>query len=126
MKVTLEKEYRKLYTLEELDHAKAVIQFEKEDEETAKGWAEYAAREALSGTDDYCVRILEASAETAKNRRAWDLYGDNTASMDVWISFIAETANGFLKGGAYLSDIWQSGAVEYRQHMYIRYFKEAK
>ena len=39
MKVKLDKDYRKLYTLEKLDMAKAVIAAEKEDEMSAKDWA---------------------------------------------------------------------------------------
>ena len=38
MKVALEKEYRKWYTLEDLDRAKMVIAFEKEDEMSVKDW----------------------------------------------------------------------------------------
>lgn len=123
MKVRLEKDYRKLYTLEELDMAKAVIANEKEyDEESPKEWAEYAAREALKGEEDYLIEVLSAEATTAKNRRnTWDRFCEGSGQMDVYIRFLAETTKGFIKGGAYLSDIWQSGGTEYKQHMYIRY-----
>ena len=124
MKVTLQKDYRKYYTLDDLDRAKMVIAAEKEDEETAIGWAEYAVNEALKNTHDYCRRILEVSARTAKNCRAYNAYGEGTEDMDVWIEGIAKTADGFLEFGAYLSDIWQHGAVEYKHHMYFcRYTK---
>lgn len=120
MKVKLEKDYRKLYTLEKLDMAKAVIAAEaKDDEFSAKDWAEYAIREALRNEDGSLVEILKAEARTAMNCRAWNEYGE-TENMDVWISFLAETTKGFIEGGAYLSDIWDTGAVEYKQHMYIR------
>lgn len=120
MKVRLEKDYRKLYTLEKLDMAKAVIAAEKEDEMSAKDWAEYAVREALRNEDGSLVEILKAEATTAMNCRAWNKYGE-TEDMDVWISFVAETTKGFIKGGAYLTDIWESGGTEYKQHMYIRW-----
>lgn len=120
MKVKLEKDYRKLYTLEKLDMAKAVIAAEKEDEMSAKDWAEYAVREALRNEDGSLVEILKAEATTAMNCRAWNKYGE-TEDMDVWISFVAETTKGFIKGGAYLTDIWESGGTEYKQHMYIRW-----
>ena len=126
MKVTLEKNYRKYYTLEDLDRAKRVIAAEKEDESTVKEWAEMAIREALKNDDgiatDYIVRILYAEAHTAKNHRVWNLWGDDleTENMDVWIEFAAELENGFIKGGAYVSDIWQTGGTDYREHMYIR------
>ena len=130
MKVTLEKNYRKYYTLEDLDRAKRVIAAEKEDESTVKEWAEMAIREALKNDDgiydDYIVEIFKAEAHTAKNHRVWNAYGycdpeeANTQDMDVWIEFAAELEQGFIKGGAYLSDIWQTGGTDYREHMYIR------
>lgn len=126
MKVSLEKEYRRWYTLEELDQAKQVIAAEKEDEETAKGWAAYAVREALKGTGDYDREVLQASARTARNCRAWDAYGEGSGTMDVWIEALARTADGFIDIGAYLSDIWQSGAVGYKQHMYVQRYTKAE
>lgn len=120
MKVKLDKDYRKLYTLEKLDMAKAVIAAEKEDEMSAKDWAEYAVREALRNEDESLVEILKAEARTAMNCRAWNRYGE-TEDMDVWISFVAETTKGFIKGGAYLSDIWDTGGTEYKPYMYIRW-----
>lgn len=123
MKVKLDKNYRSIYTLEELDMAKAVISNEKEyDEESPKGWAEYAAVEALKGEDEYLVEVLSAEATTAKNRRIeWDRFCEGSGQMDVYIRFLAETTKGFIRGGAYLSDIWESGGTEYKQHMYIRW-----
>lgn len=122
MKVKLDANYRKIYTLEEYDMAKAVIAAEKDDEMSPKDWAEYAVREALRNEDGYLEEVLNAEARTAKNSRIdWDRYGDGTGMMDVWISFIAETTEGFIKGGAYLSDIWETGNTEYKQHMYIRW-----
>lgn len=124
MKVTLEKNYKEYYTLADLEAAKLVITSEKEDEETPKGWAEYAVREALKGKCDYLNHVIEASAETARNSRIWEQYGEGTKNFDVWISATAETDNGFIKIGAYLSDIWQTGATDYRNNMFIQYFKE--
>lgn len=125
MKVRLEKDYKRFYTIEDLERAKMVISYEKEDGETAKGWAEYAVREALKGKNDWLSEIITADAQTAKNCRAWNAYGDDTQDMDVWLNIVARTAFGFITVGAYLSDIWQTGAVEYKNHEYIRYFTEA-
>ena len=123
MNVKLEKDYRKYYTLEEFDMAKAVIAYEKEyDEESPKGWAEYAAMEVLKGEDEYLIEVLSAEATTARNsRNTWDRFCEGSGQMDVWISFLAETTKGFIRGGAYLSDIWDTGATEYKKHMYIRW-----
>lgn len=121
MKVRLEEKHRSLYTLEELDMAKAVIKAEKEDEMSAKDWAEYAAKEALRGEVESLVEVLKAEAKTAKNCRIkWDRFCEGSGNMDVWVSFLAETTKGFIRGGAYLSDIWETGATEYKQHMYVR------
>lgn len=130
MKVTLEKDYRKLYTLDDLDRARKVIAAEKETDCTPKEYAEMAIREALKNddgiADDWIVEIFKAEAHTAKNCRVWNAYGycdpeeANTQDMDVWIEFAAETENGYIKGGAYLSDIWQTGGTRYKQHMFIR------
>lgn len=121
MKVKLEKEYRSHYTLDELDMARKVIASEKDDESTAREWAEYAVNEALRNEDGCLLEVIKAEAETAKNCRAFNAYGEGTGKMDVWVSFLAETTEGFIKGGAYLSDIWQTGSVEYKRHMYIRW-----
>lgn len=131
MKVTLEKNYRKYYTLEDLDHAKRVIAAEKEDDCPVKEYAEMAIREALKNDDgiyeDYIVEIFKAEAHTAKNNRIWNQYcmsdddpDHETGNMDVWIEFAAELEQGYIKGGAYLTDIWQTGGTDYREHMYIR------
>ena len=122
MKVRLEDKYKELYTLIDLDHAKAVIHAEKEDEETAKGWAEYAAREALKDSDGLLIEVIKADAKTARNYRAFNLYCES-GDMDVWIEFTAKCSDSFIEGGAYLSDIWQTGAVSYKEHVFIQEYK---
>lgn len=126
MKVTLEKDYRKYYTLDDLDRARRVIAAEKETDCTPKEYAEMAIREALKNddgiADDWIVEIFKAEAHTAKNHRAWNSWGDSleTENMDVCIEFAAELEHGYIKGRAYLTDIWQTGGTRYKQHMFIR------
>lgn len=127
MKVTLQKDYRKYYTLEDLDRAKAVISYEKDDEMSAKDWAEYAVNEALRKyKDSGClIEVLKAEAHTARNCRAWELYGEGTGDMDIWLDITAETSDGFIKVGAYLSDVWTvDGDTQFYEHYYVRYFGE--
>ena len=119
MKINFGKDYKRIFTLEDLDACKIVKAFAKEDETNIKEWAEYAVNEAVKGSD-YCVKVLEASAEYARNRRAFHAYGDGSGKMDVWISATAKTSRGFIEVGAYLSDIWQTGATAYKEHMYIQ------
>ena len=130
MKVTLEKDYRKYYTLEDLDHAKTVIECEKGDDFTPKDWAVYAANEAMNHHAKFLYRfedsdIIQASARTAKNCRVWNQYGD-TADMDVWIDFTAFSGNYFIVGGGYISDINKHGSEDYGEHLYYRVFEEVK
>ena len=128
MKVKLEQNYKDYYTLANLDEAKAVIEFEKnEDESTVEEWATYAAREACKNAplDLFADDIITADAYTARNSRVWNAYGDGTGDMDVWITGIAKGHKCFIEFGAYLSDIWQTGAIDYKHHMWIeRYVKE--
>lgn len=126
MKVKLEQGYKNHYTISDLERAKAVIKAEREDTETAAGWAEIAIREALKDRGDWLNKVLEASACTAKNCRAWDAYDTGTQDMDIWIAATAETDRGFIKIGAYLTDIWNTGSEDYRNHMYISYYTEAR
>ncbi len=120
MKVNLEKDYRRLYSLEDLDAVKVIQEYEKEDEYKVSDWAEMAAREAVRGCcGRYVEQVLTAKAETAKNCRVWDAYGDGSNDMDVWITATVKIDRGFLEIGAYLSDIWGTGAGRYTQHMFI-------
>lgn len=128
MKVKLTENYKEFYTLADLERAKTVINCEKDDDATAREWAEYAVREALKNTNDGLVRVIEASAEACKNNRiAWDGFCTDSGNMDVYISAIAETYDGFIKIGAYLSDIWHTGYdYSYKDNMFIRYYTEKK
>lgn len=125
MKVTLPDNYKMWMTVDDVERARCIIKAEREDCETAKGWAEYAVREALKGSDEYLRNVLDASAEIAANSRVWDAW-EGGGKFDVLIEATARTTDGFIIVGAFLSDIWQSGAVPYKEHMYIRRFKEVQ
>ena len=124
--ITFPKDYKKYMTISEVEAAKAMIAEQREEEETTAGWAEYAVREALKDTGDYLDRILEAKAEISGNSRVWNAYNLDSGKLDIWIEATARTGNGFIIVGAYLTDIWQSGAVDYKGQMWIRYFQEEK
>ena len=123
MKVKMDKDYKTYYTIEEAEQAKRVIKAEKDDDETAAGWAEYAVKEYLKNGFGHCERILEATATIKKNARVWDAYGDNTGCIDVWIEATAKITNGYLEIGAYLSDIWQTGANDYIPYIFATEYK---
>lgn len=132
MKVLLPKDYKKYFTVEEYEIAKSIIKMEREDDaSTAKDMAEYAVREALKN-DDLCYleEILEAKAEVCRNKyqsydKVYDRYFEGSQLMDVYISGVAKVSFGYLEFGAYLSDIWETGAREYKVDI-VKYVKEEK
>lgn len=126
MKVKLEARYKDLYTISEYEAAKRVIKAVAEDMSTVMEWAEYAAREAVRDTDDCISEVLLADAHTALNARVYDAIAEDTGHMDVLVHGLARTFDGFVEFSAYLTDIWQTGAVDYRQHMYVRRFQEVR
>jgi len=67
--------------------------------------------------------LFKASAEICGNGRIMDAFGPCSMSFDVWIEATAETSFGFVKIGAYLTDIWNiDGANEVS--MYKRIYRE--
>ena len=127
MKVRLEDNYKDIYTISDFERAKLIISIAKDDGASVKEYALTMLSEALKDENDSVKEILKAEATTCRNNRVWNLYGDydsSTYNMDIWINAVAETYCGFIKVGACLSDIWQIGADEVRQHMFIRRFKE--
>ena len=123
MKVTISAESKRVVTMEEMKMAKEIVQAMKEDELTA---AEYA-RFAVVALGDGCEKVYEATAEIAKNCRAWDTYGEGSGTLDIWIEATARTWNGFVEIGAYLTDIWNiSGDNDQTEHMFIQRFERVK
>ena len=120
MKVKLESNYKRYYTVEEYEQAKVVIAAEKDDESKASEWAEQAVREFGRVYGIYDSDILTAEAYTAKNRRHYDVYTDSDGNTSGWMDVCIETyATVFVDGVdgieiavlhlfAMLSDIWQS------------------
>lgn len=123
MKVSITKQSKKVITLAEAPIARRIIEEMKDDEMSVSEYAEIAARVA-GGNGEY--EILRASAEIAKNARAFNLYGEDTGNLDIWLNFYAfNSYKGFFEIGAYLSDIWAIGAdntEEIKSHMYINHY----
>ena len=124
MKVQFTADMKRIVTVAEMPAVRKVIEYEKDDEWTAKEWAKMAAEIVCPRSS---VKVLEASAEIAKNCRVWDTYADGSADFDVWIRFTAFAGDSFVMGGAYLSDLWAASAdnrEETVKHMYVRRFEE--
>lgn len=129
MKISITKDTKRILTVEEMELARKIIMAEKdEDSMTVEEYAKMAVEAVIEAYGhDWCEKILEASAEIAKNCRVWNYYHDDSRDLDVWIKCIAQTTKGFCIVGACLSDIWSIGPnnrQEIVRHMYIRRFKE--
>ena len=125
MKVKLTSDMKKHITLEEAPLVQAMIKEFKEDETPIPEYAEMAIRAAW---DTYSIKVIEATAEIAKNCRVHNFYSENSGTLDIWIEATAQTIDGFIIIGACLSDIWQINGennAELISHMYIKKFKEA-
>lgn len=128
MKIVISKESKKWLTVAEMAEVKKMIDGLKEDD--IKEYAKMAAN-LLSGGKGTKIFLYEASAEIMRNRRVKDYFTDNSGDLDVWINFSAlDDHNCFIKGGAYLSDIWQIGDVdkssELKSRMYAEYYNLVK
>lgn len=124
MKVSLERDYRKFYTLEDLDAAKVVIACQKTDEASLQviAWDVVAAVAGKYG--DGPEKVLEVTAETGRNKRVqYDTYGEGSGHFDVYIHATAETYDGFMKVSFFLSDYWYMDSPEYiRCRCYHQYY----
>lgn len=111
MKVSINEHTKRAICAALLPAAKSIVEQEKEDDFRASDYAEMAAT-LLCDENIYPKQILSASAYVMPNRRVWEQWGEGTENLDVWVDFIAEKHNGFIKGGAYISDIWQIGGTD--------------
>ncbi|KAI4438931.1 hypothetical protein FMM80_00670 [Schaedlerella arabinosiphila] len=129
MKVKLLKKDKQFITLAEVPIVRQIILDMKEDECTVGKYAEMAVRAAFNG-NAFGIEVLKASASIARNGRVWNLYSDESGTLDIWIdATVCVNDNEFIIIGAYLSDIWQitgSFDQEIVSHMYIRRFKEVE
>ena len=72
MKVKLTQEFKKEITVAMMPTVREVIAYMKEDDGTVEGYAEIAINAAYDGRA-FNIKIFEASAEIARNRRAFNL-----------------------------------------------------
>ena len=132
MKVKITKEAKQWLTLAEAPAAQSIIRDMKEDAWGAKEYAVMAVNcigNAIGKHYNWCSKVLEADAEIAGNRRIWNAYDENSGRLDVWVNFTARTTDGFIEGGAYLTDIWNitgENQPELAGHMYYRRYEEVK
>lgn len=126
MKVSMSANYRKYFTVEDVQTAKQMIKEFKEDESTVAEYAEMAARTCNFG---WIAKVFEAKATIERNCRVWNAYSNASKDLDVWIDATIQTSSGFLVIGAYLTDIWNitgSNADDINYHMFVRKFAETR
>lgn len=113
MKVTLSKDYRKLFTLEEMDIARKLIREMKDDEMPAREYADvavnYILNHHLPSTGGYFDELLKASFEITRNGFRWEAYADGYRDIDIWFTGVAKTSRGYLEFGIYMTDVWSIG-----------------
>ena len=132
MKVNITKESKKWLTVDEYDRAKEIVRQMKDDEWSAEQYVDMAAICWLrnTGKNDYRARVIEASAEIAKNSRAGNAFNDDSGTLDVWMKGLVETWDGFLKIECYLTDIWSIGPESFNkkfpEYCWARYYTEQK
>lgn len=128
MTVKITKEAKKWLTVAQMPIVRQIIASLKEDEITAADAAKQAASIIFGYSEG--VKIFEATAEIAGNRRINNYYTTDSGTLDIWINFsIFDSYKGFVTGGAYLSDIWQQGAIdeeELRSRMFLQVYKPTK
>lgn len=129
MKIQITKEAKQWLTVAEMPEVRRIITYLKDDD--VKDYARMAVR-LLTGNNCSNVKIFEVSAKIAGNNRVEDYYTNNSGDLDVWISFIAYSENSdcFIKGGAYLSDIWSITGTEsdnkLKSEMYVERYNHAE
>lgn len=125
MKVNLSKSYKEFFTISDLERAKEVIKWMKDDESSVKDYAEIVVNHVLVKEDNFdsLYKIIDAVAEVRTNGRVFDAYCSGSGRMDVWLEVVARTTKGYLEVGAYLTDIWNIGAdTDMREHMWIQHY----
>ena len=130
MKVTLPKNYKQQFTIENLEQAKKVIALCKQDTTPIQDYAKNAINEIIAHGNtgaSWLHAIYHVSAEVVLNKRythCWDQFGDDTGYMDVELEIVAETADGFIKAWCSMIDIWQiDGETDLADNWYYQYFR---
>ena len=75
----------------------------------------------------YSPEILKVTANVCGNVRVWNVYGDESQHIDIWIEMLVfDDYNKFAKIGFYLSDAWQVNGDNndyIKEHCYSEIYK---
>jgi len=125
MKVSITENSKKTLAIADVPAAKATIKHLKDDNTPLSEYANLAFRAAFK--EGYPRECYTAEAEVTINHRVWQMYGDDSGCIDVWIDSVIRTTSGICLLGFYLSDILNlsDDTRDYvKHHMSIRKFKE--
>ena len=129
MKVTLPKDYRSRFTLEDMEIARKIIREIKDDESKPAEYAEIVVNYIMSNYYDAgyygcCDRILEVAVEISRNGYRWEPYGEGYKDLDMWMTGVAKLTSGYLEFGMYMSDIWTIGGEYFipQERVYARLY----
>lgn len=129
MKVSINKESKKVITLAQAEAAKYIVEAMKEDESTPAEYAGYAVRAICNAYDIYgSVDVIRAEAYILPNNHVWEQWGERSENLDIWITGIAICGyDDVVRFGAYISDIWALDGDNYgeivprmEKHIYRR------
>ena len=129
IKINLPENYKKVYTVEDVEIMKELAKNFNDQPEEDAGIAD--AAKALANLFENDAEVLAIEAETAKNCRVYNYFAEieESRNIDIWITVKALGFRDFYILGAYLSDIWSIGSdnhEEIKQHVYKRQFTEKK
>ena len=131
-KIQFPEEFKRIFTLEELDICKKIAYDMKENADNGKidfDWEVAMAVYAGSGHKVSDSNVIFAKAEFAKNNRIYDYYYNESKTVDIYFTIYAYSEYyGFYDIRAYLSDIWQYSSVDNdtSRFFWVRHFVEDK
>lgn len=125
-KIHLPEDYKKIFTIAELEACKAIEKSLKENSDDRKlnfEWEVCCA--AIAGSDSKVTdsHVIQAEATFCKNSRIYDRICVGSGNVDVWIKVMAyQSYYGFYEIGMYLTDMWEYSSeteAHIKSHMYI-------
>jgi len=112
MKINLMQDYRKYFTLEDIDSAKEFIKEFNESYDSGKNDLEkwevpHFAEAVLTSQNDHAsYEILSAKAEVCKYIHSHNDFNDHSGEWNIFLTIKIQTLFGFYEASAYVTNIW--------------------
>ena len=125
MKINLPKNYRSIFTLEELDQAKTFIAAEREDTTTPAEVLETIARYAFPERYSAHTLTVETVEACGDHRIEWDpCTGRFTAWIAGWVYMDTPAGEMVVRIGTTLYEYWNVGPDHAPEEITVQAFKE--